>query len=162
MYNVNVELGNTATASLDLNNTNVRNLANISTGAIGFNDLRGSLKMTMGANYAYTFYGTTILYQYGYYSGVMGSIVNTGFGDGKSVYYFMDQISYGTQTFEVAISGFSSNPGATGYFTSVKKHGGNSFNASAATYSYSSGYGYWSWSGQTGLSSSGTAWCKFT
>jgi hypothetical protein len=162
MYNVNLELGNSGTASLDLNNANVRNLANIPSGAIGFSDLRGSLKMSMGYAYTYSTYYTLVQAQYGYYSGSYGGVTNTSFGDGKTLYYMTDIVSYGSYSFNVAISGFSSNPGITGYFTSVKKHGGTSFNASAASYSYGAGYGYWTWSGSTGFTTSGTAWCKFT
>ena len=110
MYNVNLELGNSGTASLDLNNANVRNLANIPSGAIGFSDLRGSLKMSMGYAYTYSTYYTLVQAEYGYVSGAYGGVTNTSFGDGKTLYYMTDIVSYGSYSFNVAISGFSSNP----------------------------------------------------
>lgn len=79
MYDVNVELGNSATGSLGLNDANVRNLANIPSGAIGFSDLRGSFKMSMGYAYTYSTYYTLVQAQYGYYSGSYGGVTNTFF-----------------------------------------------------------------------------------
>lgn len=163
MSSVNTEIGSSSTATIGLNDSGPRNLAGISSGTISMNNLRGALRMTMGYNYVYSTWGGVVLYQYGYYSGVFGSLATTTFPDGKTLYYLQDQISYGTQYFSLSISGFSSDPGVSGYFTSIKKQGGNTFNTSSVlSYYYSGGYAYWDWSGQIGFSTSGTAYCKFT
>lgn len=162
MSSVNTEIGSSSTATIGLNDSGPRNLAGISSGTISLNDLHGALRMTMGYQYAYTTWGGIAVYYYGYQAGSFGSLATTTFPDGKTLYYLYDQISFGSPTVQLSISGFSSNPGATGYFSSIKKQGGNTFNSSAASYSYGGGYGYWTWSGQLGFTTSGTAYCKFT
>ena len=162
MSSVNTEIGSSSTATIGLNDSGPRNLAGISSGTISMNDLHGALNMSMGYNYTYSTWGGILIYSYGYYAGTYGSLATTTFPDGKTLYYMMDQIAFGSQTFQLSISGFSSDPGATGYFSTVKKQGGNTFSASSATYSYGGGYAYWTWSGQIGFTTSGTAYCKFT
>jgi hypothetical protein len=163
MSSVNTEIGSSSTATIGLNDSGPRNLAGISSGTISMNDLRGALKMSMGYAYSYSTWGGILLYQYGYYAGSFGSLATTTFPDGKTLYYMMDQISFGSPYFSVCISGFSSNPGATGYFSSVKKQGGGTFyTSSLLSYSYAAGYAYWDWSGNVGFTTSGTAYCKFT
>lgn len=162
MSSVNVELGNSSSATLSLNASGPRALAGISSGTISLNDLHGALRMNMGYQYAYTAWGGIAVYYYGYQAGSFGGLATTTFPDGRTLYYLYDVISFGTPTVQLSISGFGSDPGKTGYFTSIKKQGGGTFNSSAASYSYGGGYGYWSWSGSLGFTTSGTAYCKFS
>ena len=118
--------------------------------------------MSMGFQYSYSTWGGILIYRYGFYNGQFGSLATTAFPDGRSVGYMMDEIAYGSQSFQIMIYGFASDPGKTGYFSSIKKQGGGTFYSSASSYSYGSGYAYWSWGGQIGFTTSGTAYCKFT
>ena len=47
MANVNVELGRSSTASINLNETDVRTLAGVASGTISMNDLRGKTAVTI-------------------------------------------------------------------------------------------------------------------
>jgi hypothetical protein len=126
------------------------------------NDLRGSFRIDCGYQAYYTTYGTAYLQLYGYSQSNFGALGQTTFPDGKTLYYIYDSVAGGTNNFQLSISGFSSSPGATGYFTSIKRQTGSTYNASAATYSYSGGYAYWTWSGLIGLPSSGYQYMKFS
>jgi hypothetical protein len=162
MSSVNTEIGSSSTATIGLNDSGPRALAGISSGTISMNDLRGALLMNMGYAYTYSTWGGVIVSQYGYYSGAFGSLATTTFPDGRTVGYIMDEY-FGGGSCQIMISGFPSDPGKTGYFSSIKKQGGNTLTSATSSYSYGAGYAYWTWGGSIlGFTTSGVAYCKFT
>ena len=97
MYQVNQELGRSATASLSLNDSAVRGLAGKSSGAIGMSDLRGKSSwalqttITIGA-------GPNDIY--GYSDETMGSIANRNFY-GRTIVYLARVAFFDGSGFEV-------------------------------------------------------------
>jgi hypothetical protein len=92
----------------------------------------------------------SILYYIGYASFIPSSTrTPTTFADGRTLAYMYD--TYDTNTGEYTayfgVSGFTSDPGRLGYFTSMAI-GGNTLTAagsSSTLYGYSSGTAGWAW-----------------
>ena len=70
-----------------------------------------------------------------------GSVSSGAFGAGQTLHDF-SQTSTSTA---VVITGFSSDPGQNGYFTTATYNGNSLTAATAATYTYSAGQATWSW-----------------
>jgi hypothetical protein len=73
-------------------------------------------------------------YEQGYVQGFTGSIFRTTFSGGQTIRFIEDDIYYGQII--IGISGFASDPGQTGFWTSVRRGTGATFYASAATSYY--------------------------
>lgn len=95
---------------------------------------RGAVTFTMTSGLSGTVHG--------YQSGTVGSVASvTGLPAGLAI----NQLYYNTTgpSNQFAVSGFSADPGS-GWFKSITSNG-QTFNASAATYSYAAGIATWTW-----------------
>lgn len=83
----------------------------------------------------------------GYISGSLGSYSPTGLTGGKTLTQVFDFISTCAGTLgQVAISGFSSNPGSS-WLMSVTCNGKTRLSSAVTSFNYSSGVATWDWSG---------------
>lgn len=96
MYQVNQELGRSATASLSLNDSAVRGLAGKSSGAIGMSDLRGKSSWALQTTITIGNSGSN----YGFSHTVMGSIANRSI-HGRTITYLARADFFNGSGFEV-------------------------------------------------------------
>jgi hypothetical protein len=152
MNTVHTNAGGAANTQVSLNDSDVRAMANISSGAISMNDCRGGTTITQGGQ---------IPGSAGYSEGIgtgsaFGSIADDDiFVTGRVMGIFYTEISFkGTtsRTFFVYISGNR----AQNAFTSAYESSIGTLATSSASHSYNSQYNYtvWSWN----LASSPSNW----
>lgn len=146
LNDVNLECGFSGTATIGLNDSRPRTLTSKASGQISLNDCYGCMYMTEGTYAVYTYYGTPLGYYYGYFSGATGSLGRDTFPGGQTVYYCMDDTTYGG--FTLSIVGFAADPGQTGFWSTLQRGTGTTINsAGATTYIYSGGQAIWLFSG---------------
>lgn len=134
MYQVNQELGRSATASLSLNDSAVRGLAGKSSGAIGMSDLRGKSSWALQTTITIGSDGNN----YGFSHTVFGSIANRSVY-GKSLIY-LTKVSF------IGGSGFGVEGSNTGTWWTKFEVGGDTITERTGSGSTSSGNAYWySW-----------------
>ena len=156
------------TSTASLNDSSLRSLAGVSSGAISMSNFYGKSSYkyqgTITQGYSYTLHSPAQYmwtYEYGCAPGSFGSRSPTTLVDGKTMAYWVDHIEYNydssisTQYSTLIITGFSSNPGI-GYVTTATV-GTTSKSGSSASYGYPvSGQAVWTWTSIFGFGSSGT------
>ena len=125
---INLELGRSATATSSLNETDLRTLANVSSGAISLSDFYGKTAVTLLWSVGLTQGNFTTT---GYEAQGFSTYIGGGFGTatdtscdlfgGSTTWSFFDTESAGTNT-QFAVSGATSNSG----WTNVKVYSGTS------------------------------------
>lgn len=148
LNNVNVELGRSGTASINMNETAVRTLAGVASGSYGMNSFYGKSYYKYNGTLTQTY---TYIYSSPYsYSQEYGASAYspTTLVDGKTLFRWTDFYTYVGGSLQgsggqIWISGFSSNPG-TGYITDAQVGSGTV--RTPTSYYYSSGAGYWDFS----------------
>lgn len=159
---INLELGRSATASSNLNESSLRSLANRSSGSISLSQFHGKSAaeiqtVTVGSHTA-SGYITVTQYGYGSVGATFGSISDGTLGPvGNKTIQILAWNSFTNVILRVA--GSASNSG----FTTMKVHNTN-FSRSAATYTNQGTYTQWSWFGTSTnpFGTSGTKQVTFT
>jgi hypothetical protein len=121
---VNIECGFSATTTIGLNDSRPRTLTSKASGQISLNDCYGCMYVTEGS----------AGYDIGYEQGICGSIFRTTFSGGQTIRFIYDDTYYGQAI--VGISGFASDPGQNGFWTSVQRGTGTTLTASSASSYY--------------------------
>ena len=141
---INLELGRSATATSSLNESALRTLAGVSSGAISISDFYGASNaidvQTVTAAISGT-YGSTFYFQ-GYRSGMYGSISDGTFNgkSGATITMFYSSHVYTTDRLFFQISGIHNNSG----FTTLNLNGVN-YSRSSATFTTNSSNNYTQW-----------------
>lgn len=149
--------------SISLTDSQIRTLTSKPTGTVKLSDCRSKFYMVQG----YTSYYDYTHEYYNYYSGYLlsqsiGSLKRaTILPGGQTITGFYDYSDYsGTATY-LEITGFSSDPGVTGFFSSVYGENNSRVYASAVNfYNYSGGTAFWQWFPSYMFSGSGDTGCE--
>lgn len=156
LYDVNIELGRSGAASINMNEAAVRTLAGVPSGSYGMNSFYGK------SNYKYNGSITTVSQAYytsgGQFYNIFYGLFTSAYGsygsrspttlvDGKTLAVWEDYDQYDTyNSYEtanyghIAISGFSGDPGI-GYITNAQI-ASNAIRTPNA-YNYYGGMGHW-------------------